>query len=723
MLRNFFNALLFYCLCSTTLLAGGPENAVIVVNSESASSKLVANFYIHKRKIPECNVIYLSGIPRGETILLEDFKKKILSPLLEEIDARKISGQVDYIVYSSGFPTRVDGQSVRQKMRTSDNAGLVNLAKSRTSKPILSLNSATFYYQSILTDQYDVFLNLTSNYYYRGKTQSTLTRPFVGKDQAKFLRATRFARLKRLSDAIRIMKELADKHPLQMSVHYWLARLHAQDKNSDAACQAMKTAIQTGWQYQEYARSDAALSALKDDERFQDVLNSIPDFSFHQLASQSFQSPNIWGYNGSVNSTLDQGRRYLLSTLLSVTRNQGISEQESLDYLETSISSDATRPQGTIYFTKTKDVRTQTRFPNFKDTMIELKQLGYSSEIFIGRHPLKRKDVLGLMMGTPKYEWEHTGSKIVPGAICDNLTSYGGWLEPGIGQTKLSKYLQIGAAGSSGTVCEPFALQVKFPHPRLHVHYLRGCTLAESFYQAVHGPFQLLIVGDALCRPFAKIPRVTVSGEMADDIELNGKTSVTVDTNQSPVEIRLTEVFVDGRRMIGVEDFGDSPFALDTTTLSDGYHEFRFVPVAAGSIATKGSTIVPVVVNNHGHSVSLTSTSSNADVNSNITFEFDASGAKEVRLVHNYRPLAISKRSKGTFNIRAFELGRGTVSLRAVADFDGSYVSSKPFSIKIDGPISTNVPTIKSAPKPRASKQTKKTSAKKSNATSKDPAK
>ena len=46
----------------------------------------------------------------------------------------------------------------------------------------------------------------------------------------------------------------------------------------------------------------------------------------------------------------------------------------------------------------------------------------------------------------------------------------------------------------------------------LHVHYASGCTLAEAYYQSVFGPYQLLVVGDPLCRPWARIPVVSIEG-------------------------------------------------------------------------------------------------------------------------------------------------------------------------------------------------------------------
>ena len=53
-------------------------------------------------------------------------------------------------------------------------------------------------------------------------------------------------------------------------------------------------------------------------------------------------------------------------------------------------------------------------------------------------------------------------------------------------------------------------LQQKFPLPFIHDHYAQGCSLAEAFYQSVWGPYQLLILGDPLTRPFAHFSTVSL---------------------------------------------------------------------------------------------------------------------------------------------------------------------------------------------------------------------
>ena len=46
-------------------------------------------------------------------------------------------------------------------------------------------------------------------------------------------------------------------------------------------------------------------------------------------------------------------------------------------------------------------------------------------------------------------DFKASGSTILPGAICDNFTSFGGQMGSGSGQTLLSEFLRYGAAGAS----------------------------------------------------------------------------------------------------------------------------------------------------------------------------------------------------------------------------------------------------------------------------------
>src|SRR5690606_31145539 len=146
------------------------------------------------------------------------------------------------------------------------------------------------------------------------------------------------------------------------------------------------------------------------------------------------------------------------------------------------------------------------------------------------------------------------------------------------------------AAGASGTVWEPMALQSKFPLPSVQVHYRRGCSLAESFYQSLLGPYQLLIVGDPLCQPWAMPPKVEVNIEpkqkISGEMEIVPKVSPAVGK-----AVGMIEFYLDGRLLVGLPP-GKS-LKLDTSPLPDGVHELRVIASNADPIESQGRVIVP----------------------------------------------------------------------------------------------------------------------------------
>jgi hypothetical protein len=87
---------------------GGPENVALVVNADSWASKALANHYVQWRRIPPSNVIYLEGLTSFEQTDIETFREKILVPVFKTLFERDLLGHIDYIVYSSDFPTAID---------------------------------------------------------------------------------------------------------------------------------------------------------------------------------------------------------------------------------------------------------------------------------------------------------------------------------------------------------------------------------------------------------------------------------------------------------------------------------------------------------------------------------------------------------------------------------------------------------------------------------------
>jgi len=98
---------------------------------------------------------------------------------------------------------------------------------------------------------------------------------------------------------------------------------------------------------------------------------------------------------------------------------------------------------------------------------------------------------------------ENRSFNLIPGSAAEHLTSLAGHFYSPL-QSKCTQWIRHGAAASCGTVSEPFALWPKFPHYRFFSHYRSGLTALESYMASVASPFQLLIVGDPLARPFAE---------------------------------------------------------------------------------------------------------------------------------------------------------------------------------------------------------------------------
>ena len=97
----------------------------------------------------------------------------------------------------------------------------------------------------------------------------------------------------------------------------------------------------------------------------------------------------------------------------------------------------------------------------------------------------------------PAPEW-------VPGGLGDPLTSYGGDLQGGHGQSTVLDWIASGATASHGAVSEPCNHPQKFPHPQvLLLHYLQGSTAIEAYWKSVAWPQQSLFVGEPLSAPFS----------------------------------------------------------------------------------------------------------------------------------------------------------------------------------------------------------------------------
>jgi len=663
---------------SSALIAGGTsENLILIVNSESDSSKRIANHYIHWRNIPPTNVIYLSGIPEAQQITIEQFRNLILKPVISEIQKRKIASQVDYLVYSSGFPTRVSCASDLKKIDTGDNADMKKLLRGTA-----SLNAVTYYLQTVLAEQ-PGYISLDGNWYFRKKTARSFNSLFIGPDEEIYQAGLSAYRKTQYRDALGSWKELVEKYPDNYLLLYQIARCHGQMGNVSDAGLALNAAAAKGWNFGTYTQIDSAFSKIKTEESFKSVLKSIGSESFTYMPTRGFRSRYAWQPNGVRATGKHTGRKYFLSTLLAVTTGRGNSDEEALAALKAAVDADYTHPTGKFYFTKTGDVRSKTRLPNFADAVRALQKLGYKSEIVTTKVPNGKDDILGATVGVSTFNWKKSQSRILPGAICENLTSFGGKMDTKAKQTPLTEFIKNGAAGSSGTVVEPYAVQFKFPHPMIHVHYAKGATLAEAFYQSVQGPFQLLIVGDPLCQPFAKPPRFTLSGIRADQT-VDGKVEITLEPKVED-SISHFEIFFDGQFRANL-DVGRK-LAFETKQITNGHHEFSIVAVANTPLETRSRKSISFWVATSGETPSSGFTFE-SDANRKILaakFQFTAKmdGAEKIEILHNHRVIGKTDASKGRIDVPCKNIGGGPVTIYARATIKGKQILSKPLELEV----------------------------------------
>lgn len=421
-------------------------------------------------------------------------------------------------------------------------------------------------------------------------------------------------------------------------------------------------------------------------------------------STRAFRGRYGWRAGGVRTEKPREGRRYFLSTMLGVTSGRGNSVSEVVASLRRALVAEATPPTGAFYFLQNRDVRSKTREQCFEAAAEALRGLGAEAVVARGVLPPRgTDDIAGMMLGAANLGLSGSALTIQPGAICEHLTSNGGDLRADAAQTPLSELIRAGASGASGSVDEPLALQAKFPTPAMHVHYRRGASLAEAFFQSVAAPYQLLVVGDPLLQPWARRPAMQVAGWPT------GKGSTVADAFVIAPRVTPTagdakpfwELFVDGRMAMRLPS--GTPFRVQADQLGPGWHALSCVGVDPGPLEGQrrltGAVFVPrdVAPADAGAAagadsdaaasaarppvaapsaprgpVRITTTALVAPLAGEVRVGVDAPGAERVEIRHNARVVATVDGPRGGAAIAGAELGRGPVRLQAVAQPDGA---------------------------------------------------
>lgn len=635
---------------------------VLVVNAASWASTRLANEYVAQRGIPPANIIYLPGVNAFDEMPVEAFRNEILGPVLHEIDARGLRNRVDSIVYSADFPSTIDVSAD---------------LKGRSLPPMLaphaSINGLTFF-AALVMERDTAYLDLNCNPYARKLAKDADEPNWSAEERQKLAQALRGLhkrsqgdpapspeqKQKDLEAVIATLEELRKAHPQSATLLYNLACCKAQRGDPEGAMALLHNAVAAGWSDAHSTARDRDLKSLRDREDFKELVAKLKALPIAVAPSQPFAR------------TYD-GREYWLSTMLACTSGRGLAVAEVVAGLRRSAAADGSRPAGTVYYLRNSDIRSTTREWAFAAACERLNALGVRAEVQEGVLPQKQPAVAGAMIGAAGFTWKDSGSSILPGAICEHLTSCGGMMGEYDGQTPLTELLGAGAAGASGTVTEPYAIQGKFPNPFIHWFYAQGCNLAEAFYQSVTGPYQLLIIGDALCRPWAQ-PAVIELVKPVPGATLKGKLKLSPRLREKPKgPTPAFEVWLDGA-WIGTISGRARSLTFDTVAFADGWHELTIAVSPQSPVPLLAVLNVPVWFTNHaGARLEASTAAAELPWDKGLDISLALPGAKELWLSHNGREVGRVSGERGTVTIDPKTLGAGPVRLQPFARVsDGS---------------------------------------------------
>ena len=425
------------------------------------------------------------------------------------------------------------------------------------------------------------------------------------------------------------------------------------------------------------------------------AFSSLPNrFYGTSNTAVAFDSQTAWfGGNSSTDST---ARRYMLGGQIGFTGYQGNTPQQIIDMIDRGVAVEGSRPTGTFYYmSNTSDAARNVRsgqYSSASNTIVN--SLGYGAQVLTGLLPAGRQDVLGVMGGFANADILNANMTVLPGAFCDHLTSYALTFDEN-GQTKGTDWIRKGASGTSGAVEEPCNYVGKFNHARFHVYYAQGATIGEAYLRSLSFfPFQNMLLGDVLARPFAWVPSVGVPDAPSGPVSGVLTITPTASTARPRYSIASLDVLVDGRRL-GSGAPGQ-PFSIDTTTLSDGWHDLRVIAYDNSPNKTAGRWRGTFMVSNQGLSASLAADATGGPMATPVTFTLGAAGraVQEIQVVQNGRVIA-ARPGPGTVRVFGRTLGGGPSEVRARAVFaDGTTADSAPLSFNMNwvGGPSAGVP-------------------------------
>ena len=703
-------ALIVSC-CTITRAGGGPDNMFLVVNNNSSDSKTVANYYINWRNIPSSHVLYLDwehdtqwGFGHCQSTEFRPF----LQTIIDTITSRKLEEQIDYICYSSDFPFQIN-----LKGETFLGPGYdieYTKGSGNSSTELCSITGLTYLYQLYLAKSYFINANRMNGYTSgfgdetNGEVSSLPSRLTVkwSNEEVKLLDGN-------------LIKTRYDVFPRGFRHNYtW-----------------RKPKGQTNTYYPETQKYylSTMLASMNGGP-----LNDLRGNTLSQIVGeQGYLKRSIEADGKYTNQTslALKGQAQPVGTFyfMYIDNNAGGALRskyrhasftgDSDDYTSEKdwvVRTDAISQYGKpILVEKSEAISNEYPYVELKYAVERLNDLGVNAEEIIiweqnksvsdgePRVPANKTDILGIITGTGEgingdrphlVQISENGSALLAGAIVDNVTSYGGSLHKNApmarnphndkgtsaAQTPITYWLSQGAAGATGTIAEPwssFAMPDKFPAVNWAENYVSGNSMAEAIYQSLETPFQTLVMGDALCQPWATPPVIEVSGLSQTypyQVLSNSVNVVLGISSSSTKEVRFFELHVDGvmQTRFRPPQTESSTVKLNTRKFFDGYHEVTIVGVADSRNESQTRKTYGVLFNNTGYKIETAINESTLNTNqeeekNNISTVLTTSEVIDLSATSTGKR-QIAANETAIFYAHKKEIGRSTMSSNVQVD-------------------------------------------------------
>ena len=667
------------------VFATDPMRTALIVNENSIDSLTIANHYSSLRGIPDRNIVTLGDVPEGMKCSIEEMKNRILKPMLAELDRLGLGRQMDVIAYSAGFPTAISLDSDFAKVPK----------RHQLFTPVGSLNGITSLYQFLGDDQVS-YVVPRANFYSRTDATGLQQNPFLAADGKTFNDAVAAAEKKEFATAISLLEPLIKTQPGQWPLRFRVAGYQALSSQTAESLETISGLLGENVAFRTMFEGDKSFDSIRNDEAFLKLLSAMSPIAPNRMPPVPFSGRIVWGQNGIPLVNVEGGEvigpHYLLSVVLAVTEGRGTTLEEAIDILRRAAKADATGEPSTFYFSNSSNVRATTRMPLIPIAAIALRELGHNVIIDKDTLPRGQLKLMGAMLGSANYEWPLAANRLLPGSIADNLTSTSGVLHEENSQTSMVELLRGGAAGTSGTVTEPYALQFKFPTPLMYAYYATGATLAEAFYLSVECPYQLLIIGDPLCRPFGDENNELFSIEppvsMPDTIEL--KLRFWRDFKLASTKLSRLEMYFGGQ--LALVSPPAQTIQIDKQGLPQGWHEITIIGVSQHPMETKTleSTYVLVgpksncpTIEANFDSLDAKGSSPNVSSPGQIRVRFQAPGrAERVALNHLGRRILETEDIEAEQILSIDKTGFGPVRLTPFVMRNGQWIPGKPITVE-----------------------------------------